>query len=523
TEMDEVKHPDPDAVRMFVGQVPFCYSESECTELFELYGPVYKVEVLRDNETQQGKGCCFVTFFHRADAFAALSALHDKKILPGVPHPIQMRPASYLINHWNTFVMRRLFVGTISKNMEEEDLKRMFSPFGKIEECVVIREHGRISKGCGFVTFYSPSCAEKAKKTMDDSMTMEGCSKNIVVKFAHNQGEIMYEARNGIGSMMGPPMPFPGILPAAPCQLLRQNNNLGLPLQNPQGMMGTGIGRGMIGGRIGLSDILPMKGNASALHPSLLAAKQQILQQQMLQRQKLIDSLLFLKQQQAAVARESAKLGINGGLHPPLSPSPMMRQQQQQWLQQCQLPPLKLQQPPMPLQQPPLQPPFPQMGMNSIQQISPPTSVADLFARKPQPLLQLQGLKPAGKHARPASRVIPPLIDGIRSFVPSAAVAGKPQFESTGPDGCNLFVYHLPQSFSDADLLHSFAPFGKILSATVYLDLLTGITKGFGFVSYDNSRSAAAAIAAMNGREIRGKKLRVTLKTSRGSTHPYHR
>ncbi|XP_017012096.2 CUGBP Elav-like family member 1 isoform X1 [Drosophila takahashii] len=100
----------------------------------------------------------------------------------------------------------------------------------------------------------------------------------------------------------------------------------------------------------------------------------------------------------------------------------------------------------------------------------------------------------------------------------AAGVAGK-QIE--GPDGSNLFIYHLPQEFIDTDLASTFLPFGNVLSAKVFIDKQTNLSKCFGFVSYDNPHSANAAIQAMHGFQIGTKRLKVQLKRSRDAAKPY--
>lgn len=91
----------------------------------------------------------------------------------------------------------------------------------------------------------------------------------------------------------------------------------------------------------------------------------------------------------------------------------------------------------------------------------------------------------------------------------------------TGPEGANLFIYHLPPEFSDADLASMFGPFGTVLSAKVFIDKQNNRSKCFGFVSYDNPLSAQAAISNMHGFQIGTKRLKVQLKRSKDNSRPY--
>ena len=81
------------------------------------------------------------------------------------------------------------------------------------------------------------------------------------------------------------------------------------------------------------------------------------------------------------------------------------------------------------------------------------------------------------------------------------------------PPGCNIFIYHAPLTWDDSTLNAIFGAYGKIVSATIMKHKNTGLSKGFGFVGYDKPQSAAAAIEAMNGFEISGKRLKVQLKS----------
>ena len=48
--------PDTDTIKMFVGQVPRTMDENELRGMFEEFGPVYQINVLRDKITGQSKG-----------------------------------------------------------------------------------------------------------------------------------------------------------------------------------------------------------------------------------------------------------------------------------------------------------------------------------------------------------------------------------------------------------------------------------------------------------------------------------
>ena len=68
-----------------------------------------------------------------------------------------------------------------------------------------------------------------------------------------------------------------------------------------------------------------------------------------------------------------------------------------------------------------------------------------------------------------------------------------------GPDGANLFIFHIPNHFTNLDMYQLFSPYGNLLSVRIMVERDTGRSRGFGFVSYDLPESAALAIKELNG------------------------
>jgi len=73
----------------------------------------------------------------------------------------------------------------------------------------------------------------------------------------------------------------------------------------------------------------------------------------------------------------------------------------------------------------------------------------------------------------------------------------------------NIYVGNISRDASENDLREAFASFGEITSVSIIKDKFTSESRGFGFVEMPNKAEGDAAIAAMNGKDLKGRNLTV--------------
>ena len=73
-----------------------------------------------------------------------------------------------------------------------------------------------------------------------------------------------------------------------------------------------------------------------------------------------------------------------------------------------------------------------------------------------------------------------------------------------------LFVGSIAWATTDATLKSHFEQVGKVESASVIMDKMSGRSKGFGFVEMASDNEAADAISKLNGSELDGRKIVVS-------------
>src|SRR5688572_4831539 len=78
-----------------------------------------------------------------------------------------------------------------------------------------------------------------------------------------------------------------------------------------------------------------------------------------------------------------------------------------------------------------------------------------------------------------------------------------------------LFVGNLSFSTGEDRLREAFEPFGDIQSVAVISDRMTGQSRGFGFVEYASASDAQRALESLNGSEVDGRAINVTVARER--------
>ncbi|XP_072535984.1 CUGBP Elav-like family member 3 isoform X3 [Salminus brasiliensis] len=443
---------EADAIKLFIGQIPRNLEEKDLKPIFEQFGKIYELTVIKDKYTGMHKGCAFLTYCARESAIKAQTALHEQKTLPGMNRPIQVKPA----DSEGRGEDRKLFVGMLGKQQEDDDVRKMFEPFGRIDECTVLRAPDGTSKGCAFVKFQSHAEAQAAINSLHGSRTLPGASSSLVVKFADTEKERGLRRMQQVASQLAVFSPVTLNLGAynAYTQALVQQQNL----------------------------------VAQSAYLSPIATVATVQMQQL------------------------AALNANGIIATPLTPiTPSSAT-------------------PLPALPPP-------MGVNGYSPVPAPAN-----GQSASETIYTNGIHPF--QAQSSAGMLDPLqqaYTGMQHYTaayPAAYGLVSPSFPQqhtlvpqqqqqregdviSCPEGCNIFIYHLPQEFTDSELLQMFVPFGNVISAKVFVDRATNQSKCFGFVSFDHPTSAQTAIQAMNGFQIGMKRLKVQLKRPKDANRPY--
>ncbi|XP_016311491.1 CUGBP Elav-like family member 4, partial [Sinocyclocheilus anshuiensis] len=431
--------------------------------------------------------CAFLTYCARESALKAQTALHEQKTLPGMNRPIQVKPADSESRGED----RKLFVGMLNKQQCEDDVRHLFESFGSIEECTILRGPDGNSKGCAFVKYSTHAEAQAAISALHGSQTMPGASSSLVVKFADTDKERTIRRMQQMAGQMGifNPMALQFGAYGAYAQARQQAALMASVGQggylSPMAAFAAAQMQQMatINGLPG-APMTPTSGGSTP--PGITAPTVTSIPSPI-----SVNGFTGLPPPQAN-GQAPAEAMFTNGIHPyPVLQEVVFREDSEKGglgvaQRSC----------------------FGVQGscfLSSLSEAQSPTA-ADPLQQAYAGVQQYAAFPAAYGQISQAFPQPPPII---------------PQQQREGPEGCNLFIYHLPQEFGDGELMQMFLPFGNVISSKVFVDRATNQSKCFGFVSFDNPGSAQAAIQSMNGFQIGMKRLKVQLKRPKDANRPY--
>ncbi|KAL4838346.1 hypothetical protein H8958_009976 [Nasalis larvatus] len=187
-------------------------------DLFGKFGPTLSVKVMTD-ESGKSKGFGFVSFERHEDAQKAVDEmngkeLNGKQIYVGraqkkVERQTELKRKFEKMkqDRITRYQVVNLYVKNLDDDIDDERLRKAFSPFGTITSAKVMMEGGR-SKGFGFVCFSSPEEATKAVTEMNGRIV---ATKPLYVALAQRkeerQAHLTNEYMQRMASVRGVPNP----------------------------------------------------------------------------------------------------------------------------------------------------------------------------------------------------------------------------------------------------------------------------------------------------------------------------
>uniref|UniRef100_A0A8K9XP02 Polyadenylate-binding protein n=1 Tax=Oncorhynchus mykiss TaxID=8022 RepID=A0A8K9XP02_ONCMY len=199
--------------------------DEKLRELFGKYGPALSIRVMTD-DSGKSRGFGFVSFERHEDAQRAVDEMNGKdfngrQVYVGRAQKkgerqteLKRKFEQMKQDRMTRYQGVNLYVKNLDDGLDDERLRKEFSPFGTITSAKVMMEGGR-SKGFGFVCFSSPEEATKAVTEMNGRIV---ATKPLYVALAQRKEERQAHLTNQYMQRMATvrPVPNPVLNPYQP-------------------------------------------------------------------------------------------------------------------------------------------------------------------------------------------------------------------------------------------------------------------------------------------------------------------
>ena len=76
--------------KLFIGQIPTSMTEEHLKPIFDVFGTVMNIQIIRDRNTGGHKASAFVSYNTVAEAQVAIDNLHNLHVIPPMTNPLQV-------------------------------------------------------------------------------------------------------------------------------------------------------------------------------------------------------------------------------------------------------------------------------------------------------------------------------------------------------------------------------------------------------------------------------------------------
>ncbi|KAF3963630.1 hypothetical protein ACB098_07G099500 [Castanea mollissima] len=180
---------------VFVKNLSEVTTEEDLNRIFGEFGTLTSFVVMRDAD---GKSKCFgfINFENADDAARAVESLNGRKVddkewYVGKAQKksereveLKLRFEQSMKEAADKYQGANLYVKNLDDSIGDDKLKELFSQFGSITSCKVMRDPNGISRGSGFVAFSTPEEASRALSEMNGKMVV---SKPLYVALAQRK------------------------------------------------------------------------------------------------------------------------------------------------------------------------------------------------------------------------------------------------------------------------------------------------------------------------------------------------
>ncbi|KRF82609.1 sister-of-Sex-lethal, partial [Drosophila virilis] len=194
------------ATNLIINYLPQDMTDRELYNLFSSCGSINTCKIMRDYKTGYSFGYGFVDYNSEADSEDAILKLNGFYVRNKRLKVSYARPGGQSIKDTNLYVIN------LSRNINDDQLDRIFSPYGLIVQRNILRDKltGR-PRGVAFVRYNKREEAQEAIKALNNTVP-EGGSQPIWVRLAEEHGKAkaaQFMSQIAGGPHMGPPQQQP--------------------------------------------------------------------------------------------------------------------------------------------------------------------------------------------------------------------------------------------------------------------------------------------------------------------------